>query len=116
MAKEELFHALESESEFDRFMAATVSTLGTALAQDPNRKREQVDEIAELTVNNIMFLCQEYHALVVEGKIKPINPPKGMTREQAREEVLKQLRTVEAFFKTAEVKQKEEKQNADSKS
>lgn len=111
---EGLFHALESEDEFDRFMNVTISTIGTALAQDNELSREQIDEMAELTMHNIMFLCQEYHALVVEGKIEPVHAPKGMTREQARKDVMEQLKVVEAFFKTAEVKQKEE--NAGSKS
>lgn len=107
----DLFHALESEDEFDRFMNVTVSTLGTALLQDPNRDRKQVDEMCELTVHNIMFLCQEYHALVTEGKIAPVKPEKGMTREKARNEVMEQLKVVETFFNIAKDKQKEEAQN-----
>lgn len=114
--KEELFHALESEDEFDRFMTVTISTIGTALAQDKDRTREQIDEMAELTMHNIMFLCQEYHALVSEGKIAPVEKPKGITREQARKEVMDQLKVVEAFFSTAKAKQQEEKQDASSES
>ena len=110
MAKEEVFHALETEDEFDRFMNVTVSTLGTALLQDPNRDKEQVDEMCELTVHNIMFLCQEYHGLVTEGKIAPVKPEKGMTKEKARKEVMEQLKVVETFFNIAKDKQKEEAQ------
>lgn len=107
----DLFHALETEDEFDRFMNVTVSTLGTALLQDPNRDRKQVDEMCELTMHNIMFLCQEYHGLVTEGKIPPVRPENGMTKEKARKEVLEQLKTVELFFNIARDKQKEETQN-----
>ena len=113
MAKEEIFHALETEDEFDRFMNVTVSTLGTALLQDPNRDRKQVDEMCELTMHNIMFLCQEYHGLVSEGKIPPVVPEKGMNREKARKEVMEQLKTVELFFNIARDKQKEEEQKED---
>ena len=102
------FYVLNDEKEFDRFMAALLSSLGSALVQDPDRSREEVDELMDLTMHNIMFLCTEYHGLVCDGKIPPVEQPKDMTREQAREEVLKQLKTVEAFFKTAELKKKEQ--------
>lgn len=101
------FYVLENESEFDRFMTALLSSLGSALAMDPNKKKEDVDELMDLTYHNIMFLCSEYHGLVSDGKIPPVEQPKGMTKEQARKEVLEQLKIVEAFFTTAKAKQEE---------
>lgn len=101
------FYVLKSEKEFDRFMGALLSSLGSALAMDKNRKKEEIDELMDLTHHNIMFLCSEYHGLVCDGKIPPVEQPKDMTREQARTEVMKQLEVVESFFKTAELKEKE---------
>ena len=103
------FYVLKDEKEFDRFMVALLSSLGSALAQDKSRKKEDVDELMDLTYHNIMFLCSEYHGLVSEGKIPPVVQPKGITKEKAREDVMKQLEIIEAFFRTAELKQKEDK-------
>lgn len=101
------FYVLKDENEFDRFVTALLSSIGSALAMDKDRKKEDIDELMDLTYHNIMFLCSEYHGLVSDGKIPPVEQPKEMTREQAREEVLKQLELVEAFFKTASLKAKE---------
>lgn len=108
MKDNKVFYVLENESEFDRFITALLSSLGSALAMDPKRKKEEIDELMDLTYHNIMFLCSEYHGLVSDGKIPSVEQPKGMTKEQARKEVLEQLKVVEAFFTTAEVKQEEE--------
>ena len=110
------FYVLKDENEFDRFVTALLSSIGSALAMDKDRKKEEIDELMDLTYHNIMFLCSEYHGLVCDGKIPPVVQPKGMTQEQARKEVMEQLKVVEAFFSTAKVKQQEEKQDASSES
>ena len=92
------FYVLKDESEFDRFLGALLSTLGTAMMQENNFEKKDVDELMDLTMHNIMFLCAEYHGLVDEGKMEPVEKPKDKTKTQLREEVMKQLEVVEKFF------------------
>lgn len=105
------FYVLKDEKEFDRFLTALLSSLGTALMQKEPLDTKDVDELMDITMHNIMFLCAEYHGLVNEGKIEPVEQPEGKTKEELRTDVLAQLKTVEQFFKISAQKQQEEKNN-----
>lgn len=92
------FHVLETEDEFDRYMSVTASTIGVALLRKKKWTKKEVDSFCDTAVNNVLFLCQEYAALMKEGVIEEPRVTKDVTREQARKHTIGQLEDLEKFF------------------